>query len=61
MAKQIEYAATTPSIEARSASIVPANIRAEVDRLNLEERTDEDKELRQRVNEVCKRAGLPTL
>lgn len=58
--KTIEYAARGANIEERSV-VVPTHIRAEVDRLNTERVDDEDVELRQRANEVCKRAGLPTL
>ena len=60
MKPQIEYAARGANIEERSVNI-PAHIRAEVDRLNTERVDDEDVELRKRANEVCKRAGLPTL
>ena len=59
MAQTIEYAAKTPFHEQRSAGMIPAHIRAEVDRQNTEDRSADD-ELTERAAEVCKRAGLPT-
>ena len=42
MEKKIEYAARTAFHEERGANIIPTNIRAEVERLNTETRSDEE-------------------